>query len=337
MPRRVTPTGSSHKLWQLAVDRGLVEEGEARAELARQDKRRKSARAARDVVSSEDRATPDAAAYSAHVFRPHRPRAQSRSSVQRRHDRRQKRLKRYQERQRALLERYRTELVRQGQRDAAPRPIPLKAWSAVQLLRSQSAAKSAKARKILMAQVPRWYAERIRKAAYRPAPARPRRQQALRDEVQRRDASSRAALRTIDMGLFLWLVSEPTGRRGVCRVVRGLGRGVFQSALRDFHTGQYACLSSLFGIDPRAETPGSAPALEQAGAIHYSQIPPDRARAADKGPSGWAFNVYWIRRRPGRASPFRQMGEAFEGIVPDPLWQQALEGPLEPDGTTTYN
>ena len=328
MARLVTPPGSAHKYWRLAAGAGLVDQKRADQEIARLEAKRPAAR--RPSPGRPSAPTPDAAAYTAHVSEPHAPRAQSSSSLRKAQKKPQNRRNRYRSRQRQLLERYLERLLGEGQRDACPRPIPLRAWRAIQLVREAPSKSAARARAILLAHLHRWYVERIRKAAFRPEPARPGGRAPERAELRRRSERSRPALRILDLGIFLWLVSVPTRRRGFARVVTGMGRGVFCSALRDFWTGDHASLSTVFGVDPRTEIPGAAPALEQAGALHYSQVPADRARAADRGPSGYAYNAYWIRRGPANDQVSRRRGLANDASLTEPDWLKVLDWPGDP-------
>ena len=261
------------------------------------EKRRKSARAQHGAPRATTYASQDDVAYTAHVFRrqSHTPRGQSKRSLQNRRYRRAKRQKEYKERQRTLVERWKAKLDAVGARIDCPRAIPLKAWTAARLMRDQSAGQAWKATKIYLRQLPRHYRQKLLQAALRPKPHAPGDRKPERTEIPERAPRSRQAQRTIHFGIVLYLCSEPTSRRGFDRCVRGLGRGVFQAMLQDFTTEQRAGLSTLFGGDPRCEVPAPAQALEQTGAIRFHQPPADRATAADRGPSGWAYNVYWIR------------------------------------------
>lgn len=232
-------------------------------------------------------------------------------------------------------------LVGAGQRDAAPRGIPLAAYRASQLMRDGTAAVREKATRVFLAQLPRDYRAKVIKAATRPEPHAPGGRAPERTELEPQSKDSRRGRLTLQLGILLYMVSEGTKRRGYDRVARGLGRGVYANMLKDYQSGQNASLSTLFGGDPRRDVPAIAKALEQAGAIHYHQPPSYKAAASDRGPSGFAYNVYWIRRgtRGTTRTSSRSSGNDADWLgdaVADPLYQTALDPWLaEHDGLTT--
>ena len=100
------------------------------------------------------------------------------------------------------------------------------------------------------------------------------------------------AIRTAALGLALYHLRKRTTRRGFVHVVRGIPRKMFCALAAEGLAGTKPGLSSLFGnMD---EVPGAMRALEGSGFIRIQQPPGAKVAACDRGPSGFAFNTYWI-------------------------------------------
>lgn len=146
--------------------------------------------------------------------------------------------------------------------------------------------------------MPRWRQDQVLEAAYRPSAHQPKRNVCtgrrrtetrfqLPDDrrLPERGEGHPGAIRVIQCAIFLWVSKGPTRRRGFSGRVRGFGRGVF-AALTG--AGKDAIIGHCKGV------PGALVALKRAGFVQYGQPPAEKVRAADRGPSGHAYNVYWF-------------------------------------------
>lgn len=90
-----------------------------------------------------------------------------------------------------------------------------------------------------------------------------------------------------------WRMSIRARRRGYARKVEGIPRGLWCSLAMNAQSGERYSVGRLFGTDTNAG-PGIMVQLERAGLFLKLQTPAYKAPARLKGPSGHAFNVYWI-------------------------------------------
>lgn len=104
-------------------------------------------------------------------------------------------------------------------------------------------------------------------------------------ELQERDQAHPGAVRVIQCAIFLWVAKSRTNRRGFSGKVRGFGRGIFTSLCR---CGKDAITGHADGV------PGALVALRQAGFIQYGQPPSGKVAEIDRGPSGHAYNMFWL-------------------------------------------
>ncbi len=111
----------------------------------------------------------------------------------------------------------------------------------------------------------------------------------LWEEPGRRAEEHPGAIRVIQVAVFMWLAKTRTHRAGYSYVVRGFGRGVFSAVCR---CGKDA----LFGHEKGV--PGAVKALQLAGFVEYGQPPASKVAEIDRGPSGHAYNVFWLRTDP---------------------------------------
>ena len=102
---------------------------------------------------------------------------------------------------------------------------------------------------------------------------------------QRLDSHPGAIL-VIACAIFYWLSKGKTRRKGYSYSVRGFGRGVFTAACGG--CGKDALFGHTDGL------PGAMVALKQAGFLEYGQPPAEAVSPYDRGPSGHAYNVYWM-------------------------------------------
>lgn len=104
----------------------------------------------------------------------------------------------------------------------------------------------------------------------------------------------------VAFGWAVYRLSARARRRGYARRVEGIPRGLFACLVRNAATGERYSVARLFGTDTNAG-PGAFVVLERAGVFLKLQTPAYRAPARLKGPSGHAFNVYWLPTRAPRA------------------------------------
>lgn len=132
-----------------------------------------------------------------------------------------------------------------------------------------------------------------------------------------RDTSHPGAIRVIQCAVFLWLSKSRTARPGFSYRVRGFGRGVFASICR---CGKDAITGHTDGL------PGALRALHQAGFIQYGQPPSGRVASLDRGPSGHAYNVYWMRSTPEELQ-LQAYHERIAELGRMPVLQRLLQDP----------
>ena len=206
---------------------------------------------------------------------------------------------------------YAAKLRQFGQHDAAPIPVTPLVWGVTQAIMSDPTGHNAR---IKLASLPPIEARRIMRAALMPRPYQPKRQREGRTlrKVTKLHLHGPAkwwvrpglrrwchpmAIRTIALGVGLWHLRRRTSRRGFSSVVRGMPRRMMCAIATDALSGERPCINTLYGN--LAEVPGAVRALEAAGALQCRQPPGAKVSACDRGPSGYAFNVYWWFR-PGR-------------------------------------
>jgi len=252
---------------------------------------------------------------------PKRPQGQSRRAKRRAAF--EARGRRVDERMRAHLLKYKALLVGLGQSDADPVPVPPHVHRAGQAVLSDPTGRAAR---VLLASCPPAVARRIRNAALSPQPYAPERERhdrtlfvpepgkqlygrrALWEAPGKRRWHHEAAIRTVALGIMLYRLRTPThDRRGFRAVVHGIPREMLCKLARDPRTGAVPCLQTLF--DHRDGVPGNILALYQAGLFYKNQPPGSKVAPCDKGPSGHAFNVYWLY--PWRTGPEAQPDPAL--------------------------
>lgn len=105
----------------------------------------------------------------------------------------------------------------------------------------------------------------------------------------KRPVSHPAAIRVIQCAVFLWMSRTRTRRGGYMGRVRGFGRGVFAAVCQ---CGKDAIAGHTDGV------PGALVALKQAGFVEYGQPPAEVVSEFDRGPSGFAYLLFWFRSSP---------------------------------------
>lgn len=236
--------------------------------------------------------------------------------------RNRERKERYERRMREQIEKFEAELKACGQLDARPRGIPPRTWRLMQMcgdVRHYSLQERQHAARIALAKLPKPARERVLRAAFHPKPYQATRRfegralhECERESLPCRSWSHPTALKTILAALLMWELGEVTRRRGFCKVVRGFGRGVFGAFLQDWATGHHASVASLYGAS--REVPAPMLALKQAGFVYYHQPPAHVVTASDRGPSGHAYNVYWVHSTQGAEGP--TLSDGFEPQPP---------------------
>lgn len=234
-------------------------------------------------------------------------------------------------RSKSHVARYAQKLRELGQWDAAPQRVPAFVWRRAQLIQADP---SGYAARVFLATLPPAVARRIWSVALEPAPYAPSREREDRELFKpsgaplkghparwerpgRRYVIHPAAIRTIAAGCVLWHLGVPTRHKGFGRVVRGFPRRMIAALLQDPASGHRPAITTLYGH--RRGVPGAVRALE--GKLFYVNQPPgDKVRPCDRGPSGHAFNVYWIYPwllREGSAPSKREQlaAEQAEGIL----------------------
>lgn len=261
------------------------------------DSDRVSAQLKADQQREEERK--DAARREKRGFSPKTRRQRKADAWKARGDRLRRRMKRH-------IDKYTQKLKSLGQADADPQPISPDVHRIGELVLSDPDAHMAR---IHLAQLPPVVARRVIRAALRPTPykgKRKKRGRELREPHQktldgnrlhwerpgRRRWTHPAAIRTIAIGCMLWRLSTRTKHKGFSRVVRGVPRGMVAALLQDPNTGVRPSVGALFGN--LKGVPGIMRALEQAGFFQSNQPPGSEVSARDRGPSGYAFNVYWF-------------------------------------------
>ncbi len=205
----------------------------------------------------------------------------------------------------AHVQRYRDLLRSLGQLDAAPFGVPPHVWRTEQVILADATGKMAK---IILSQLPPAVARRIKRAALEPKPYQPKRVRRGRELRKPRrqvlDGSRRyweapgkrhwwhpTAIRTVACGVTLWQLGRDTKRSGFKHVTRGYSRGILCELLQDPMSGVAPSKSQIAGS--HHDVPGEIRALEQAGVFRVNQPPGSKVEASDRGPTGYAMNVYW--------------------------------------------
>jgi hypothetical protein len=231
-----------------------------------------------------------------------RPRGSRR---QRRSDAFIQRGKRLRRRMEAHVEKQTAKLKALGQHDANPVGVPPEVWRTSELIMGDETAHTAR---IMIASLPRTVARRIMNAALTPEPykgKRKRRGITLRDPSRavldghrkhwespgKRRWTHPVAIRTVAIGVALWKLGRRTRRNGFSKVTRGIPREMVAALVQDHNTGVRPHVNTLFGN--HRGTPGDVRALEVAGLFQVNQPPGSKVAARDRGPSGFAYNVYW--------------------------------------------
>ena len=162
--------------------------------------------------------------------------------------------------------------------------------------------------------MPRARMAAVLEAAYRPLLYQPKRnvvtggrewQTAFEVEAQMhvlRKEDHAHAIRVIQCAIFLWVSKSRVRASGHTYIVRGFGRGLFESICQ---CGKDA----LFGHDNGR--PGAMVALRAAGFVKYWQPWADETAAVDRGPSGHAYNQFWFAASPEE----RQLSEMHARIA----------------------
>jgi hypothetical protein len=136
-----------------------------------------------------------------------------------------------------------------------------------------------------------------------------------------RDINHPAAIRVLCCAIFLWLSKGRTRRRGYSYVVRGFGRGVFSSV----------CQCSKDAVTGQTEgMPGALRALALSGFLQYDQPPAQAVTKLDRGPSGHAYNVYWLGATPEEAA-VQSLHERILGLSKLPVLERLLGDPSQLD------
>lgn len=159
-----------------------------------------------------------------------------------------------------------------GETWTPPPSIPRRIWIGAQAI-SQSGSTARHA----LAELPREYAARLRHA--------------IRSSGETHGHITARLL--VAYGWTVYRLSTESRRRGYARRVEGIPRGLFAAIVRNTQTGERYSVARLFGTTTNAGA-GIFVQLERAGAFLKLQTPAHRAPARLKGPSGHAFNVYWI-------------------------------------------
>lgn len=195
----------------------------------------------------------------------------------------------------AHLEKYKARLKALGQHDADPVGIKPHVHRIGQMLARDP---TGRAHLVALCQMPRSLALATLKAATRIE---------LGDELPsgapsakrfwkgpgRRALHHPACLRMIATMVLLWVSGTRTKRAGFDRVVHGISRPMILKLMTDSH-GYAPSLGSVFGTSS-AGMGASVPLLKAAGLLQANQPPGDEVDACDRGTSGYAFNVYWLR------------------------------------------
>lgn len=202
---------------------------------------------------------------------------------------------------------YAQKLRQNGQHDADPEPIPPAVHRIAELIMADPTCHTGR---IQLAQLPRAQARQVMRAALHPEPYQAKRKQEgreLRTPKQSKLDGHRkhwiaagarrwthpAAIRTIAIGCAAWRLSKRTRRKGFSRVIRGVPRKMFCALAQDHDTGVRPSTSTLYGnLDG---VPGAVRALAESGFFLTDQPPGGKVKPRDRGPSGYAFNCYWIR------------------------------------------
>lgn len=101
------------------------------------------------------------------------------------------------------------------------------------------------------------------------------------------------ARKVVALATMVHRLSVRSRRRGFGRVCRGIGRGLFAAAMRNPQTGESYTIGALFGWNEERRIAPAA-ALAESGAWLVIQPPADVAGPEELGPSGWAYNQYWL-------------------------------------------
>jgi hypothetical protein len=205
------------------------------------------------------------------------------------------------------VQKYAQKLRELGQHDADPTPVPPDVHRVAELIMADPTGHMAR---VHIAQLPRHKARQLMQAALHPDPYQGKRQQRGRTlrttEREKLDGNRRhwsdtgtrrwthpAAIRTIAVACALFRLSGRTRRKGYARVTRGIPRPLVCSFAQDSDTGVRPCTNTLFGN--LRGVPGAVRALERVGFFEVDQPPGSKVSARDRGPSGYAFNVYWFK------------------------------------------
>lgn len=182
-------------------------------------------------------------------------------------------------------------LTREGAPDCSPRDFPDRAYALARTLVRGTGHQAAKS----LAELPAVYARRVRRAAL--GVARDAAREGGWSEAARELGDIRARL-VVAAGVVLYHLGQPTRRRGYARVVDGFTREMLAGLFVDPKTHEPYSVSYLWGTSFRRESAwwdcGPFVALARTGAILKVQPPADEVPRRYVGPSGHAFNEYWL-------------------------------------------
>jgi hypothetical protein len=182
-------------------------------------------------------------------------------------------------------------LAREGAPDCSPRDLPDRAYALGRTLVRGTSRQVVKS----LAELPAVYAHRVRRAAR--GVAREAGREGGWSEAARELGDIRARL-VVAAGVVLYHLGQPTRRRGYARVVDGYTREMLAQLFHDPRTNEPYSVSYLFGTKFRPDSEwwdcGPFVALAHTKTILKVQPPADEVPKRYVGPSGHAFNEYWL-------------------------------------------